>query len=276
MTNKIILYNNYHNGDIFYSRMLTTLLTKEFEIEYHHNMCKNLFADSRNVSEVENSYNNQTQNLNNIYNTWIGYQNGKYLHPYKCSFKSYRHLYTFIYDSIYGKSKFDDYELLPTVNFQNLIKSEIILNEIKNIKKKFDKIILICNGNVLSGQSVNFNFDIFLKKLCNFFPKYAFLITNNSLIQESNLFQTHSITNESNDLLYLSLISTECDIIIGRASGPHCFTHIRENLLNKNKKFITFTLDRLEGVWFEGSESNQIWSNNFTIDNIYETIKSNI
>ena len=46
MNKSIKLFNNFHNGDVFYSRMILNILEKEqFKIEYHHNNKQNLLND---------------------------------------------------------------------------------------------------------------------------------------------------------------------------------------------------------------------------------------
>ena len=77
-------------------------------------------------------------------------------------------------------------------------------------------------------------------------------------------------------MLYISFISTKCDIIIGRASGPFCYCHVKENLLDKNKTFISLTHNEIEGVWFKESNAKQIWTNNYDNNHIVNLINNEI
>jgi hypothetical protein len=49
---ELTLYNNYHNGDVFYSRVIVRQLLKRYNIKFHHNNAKNLFEDLLNVTET--------------------------------------------------------------------------------------------------------------------------------------------------------------------------------------------------------------------------------
>ena len=77
-------------------------------------------------------------------------------------------------------------------------------------------------------------------------------------------------------MLEISYISTFCDVIIGRASGPHCFTHTKENLLNTKKTFISICNNKNEGIWFDESEAKQVWTNNYDFDNVFNIINYEI
>jgi|LakMenEpi03Aug12_release.lakeMendotaPanAssembly.Ray.scaffolds.fasta_scaffold4446650_2 hypothetical protein len=50
--NKFILYNHYHNGDLFFSRMLLhTLIENGYSIDYFHNLNRGVFIDVPNISK---------------------------------------------------------------------------------------------------------------------------------------------------------------------------------------------------------------------------------
>jgi hypothetical protein len=65
-------------------------------------------------------------------------------------------------------------------------------------------------------------------------------------------------------------------VIVGRSSGPHCFTHIKENLLDEKKVYISFTNNKNEGIWYNESIAKQVWTNNYDLNNIYNTINNEI
>ena len=143
-------------------------------------------------------------------------------------------------------------------------------------RKNFNKIILISTGDVLSGQALNFDFAPIINNLSENFKNILFLTTSKMLDNKDNLIQTGDITEVLPDLLEISYISKFCDIIVGRASGPYCFTQTYENMIDKNKTFISFCNNELEGIFFKECESKKIWSNNFTYDSMYEYIKKEL
>ena len=52
MKNNITLYNHFHNGDIFYSRILVNILKNHYSITYYHNLKSPLFEDLPEVNEI--------------------------------------------------------------------------------------------------------------------------------------------------------------------------------------------------------------------------------
>jgi hypothetical protein len=45
---------------------------------------------------------------------------------------------------------------------------------------------------------------------------------------------------ENSDLNEISYLSTFCDIIVGRSSGPFTFSNVKENIFDGNKAFLCF------------------------------------
>ena len=75
-----------------------------------------------------------------------------------------------------------------------------------------------------------------IEKLSDNYPHIDFILTEKSNIVKNNVLHTSDIIMTSGcDLNEISYLSTKCDIIVGRASGPYCFTHVKENMLNTNK-----------------------------------------
>jgi hypothetical protein len=101
-------------------------------------------------------------------------------------------------------------------------------------------------------------------------------------LNKDNIKYTKDIINiRDNDLNEISYISTFCDIIIGRGSGPYCFSTIKSNLLNKNKIFIGFTNLIEDAKWANNIELNidgaeQIWYNQNDKNVIIEIIENKI
>lgn len=281
---KINLYNDFHNGDIFYSRIIIEQLLKNgFEVSYNHGMNSKILSDYGDIyngildPNIHSSRggNNYEQN---IINTWIGKEDAKFVKVDACSFRGYIPLVNEIFD-YYGIRYDNEEDILPIVKFDNLESGQlkIITDIMHSFKISYDKIILICNNNCLSGQSQNFDFDPVINYLSQKYSKCLFLITNITSVIGENIINVSSITGDVDcDLLLISYISNFCDIIVGRASGPYCYTHIKDNLLNDRKTYISFTNYSSEGIWYHNSKSKQVWSDNYNLNCISETIENEI
>jgi len=268
----IYFYNNYHNGDVFYSKEFVRDIKKQIGLSHHyiHRNNPSILKDF-DISQIK-GYIPNTSSLskkdNNLYiNTWVGQNDAKYL-KYDCSLKSNYLIYTDIFKTLKIELKPIEY-YIPEINFDKVTK--ISLGD-----KKY---VLVCNNNVHSGQSDNFNFDPIIDNISNTYKDVNFIMTNNSNLKKDNvLYVSDLLKINMGNLLEISYLSTQTDIIIGRGSGPFCFSHIRENMLNENKTFIVFTHKENEGKWVPDKASNakQYWSNNFNTDNIINFIEEKI
>ena len=275
----IYFFNNYHNGDVFYSKEFVRDIKNKIGIDHYyiHNNDFSILKDF-DIKQIksptpDNSLSLSTRNNDLFINSWVGQAQSKYL-LYNCSLKSNYLIYTDIYKSL-GINIEPIGFYIPKVDFEKVDKLNID-NYFQNIKKKF---ILVCNNNVFSGQSINFDFDPIIDHLSNIYQDTLFILTNDSRLSKSNVINVNNIIGYNmRNLLEISYLSTKVDVIIGRGSGPFCFSHIQENMKNPDKKFISFTHQENEGKWVPDSESNakQFWSNNFDQNSIMNFIKNNI
>ncbi len=275
---RIIFFNHYHNGDIHYSReFIKDIIRKTSADEYcyYHINKSNLLKDIDVAYGDPQNIDRQKQIIevsDNIFiNTWIGQCGAKYITK-DCSIYSNYNMYKDIFNFLNIEIEELEY-YLPSINYDKLdtINIEDFLSKNKNKK------ILICNGSVLSGQCPNFSFDQIIFDLSLDFPNIDFILTNKINISNFNIFFTDNIINiPLSDLNEISYLSTKCDIIVGRASGPHAFTHIKENYNNINKTYISFADKILEGNWYSSDKCKQIWSNNYDESLIKETIKKEL
>jgi hypothetical protein len=284
MKKDIVLYNHCHNGDIFYSRILVNILIKHFNVTYYHRLRRPLFKDLTEVNEVigipKECEMDNTNLESYIVNTWIGQKGYIYINNQVipgCSFNNHFKLVKDICDfyKISLTNNLEDY--LPTIIYEKLPQHNKIIEQLNFLKSKYKLIILVCDGEVQSSQSYNFNFLPIIELLSINNTDCLFLSTNQLYPNNNNVINTHSqITEELPDLLEISLISNYCDIIIGRASGPFCFTHTKNNFNSPNKTFISFTHHESEGVFYSEGDNKSVWSNNFNYDNIIEIIQKEI
>lgn len=264
MIENVYFYNNYHNGDVFYSKeFVKDIKSKIGKNHYYiHNNDFSILKDIDIEQIRKPTPKNEISVLqieNDIYiNTWIGQQQSKYLSS-GCNLNANYNIFCDIYEQLNIEINQIEY-YIPSVDFQKV--QTLNIDNFINQNKKY---ILICNNNVHSGQSENFNFDPFIDYLSTVYPDLMFIISNNTNLNKNNVFNFSNIGGITNNLLEISYISTKCDVIIGRASGPYCFTHIKENIKNPNKNFIGFSYGEAESKWVSDNncQAKQYWSNNF-------------
>lgn len=264
MIENVYFYNNFHNGDVFYSKeFVKDIKSKIGKNHYYiHNNDFSILKDMDIEQIRKPTPKNEISVLqieNDIYiNTWIGQQQSKYLSS-GCNLNANYNIFCDIYEQLNIEINQIEY-YIPSVDFQKV--QTLNIDNFINQNKKY---ILICNNNVHSGQSENFNFDPFIDYLSTVYPDLMFIISNNTNLNKNNVFNFSNIGGITNNLLEISYISTKCDVIIGRASGPYCFTHIKENIKNPNKNFIGFSYGEAESKWVSDNncQAKQYWSNNF-------------
>ena len=278
----INIYNHFHNGDIFYARVLINALIEKYNVNFYHNLNTPLLSDIDGLTEIKGvppNFDIHWGDLNNKnVNSWIGQQNMIFVNTSipGCSFENYFTLVKQIVSHYGIDIKTDEHFYLPVVNYERINNYEMINEKMSELKSKYEKIILLSNGNVNSGQSLNIDLSSLIINLANTNPNCLFLTTNDIQTGYDNIINTSVLTNTIPDLLQISLISTFCDVIVGRASGPYCFTHTKENLLNENKTYISFSYNPNEGVWYKGSKAKQLWSPDFNLHTMFLTINNTI
>ena len=239
---KLIFYNHFHCGDLHVSRSFINDIKsrKKIDMMYYHqndfeilkdikieqcNKLNNDFIKDKNLYEIDNIL---------YFNTWY-YSVQESYKKYGCSLKTLYINFSYLYEKI-GLELLDMSNYIPEINFSEYNISNVDLFFKNN---KFSKYVFVSNGNVLSGQSKNFDFDPIIDILSDKYKNILFLMSNKSNIKKSNVIQTRDIINKSgNDLNENSYISTFCDLIIGRSSGSFTFSIIKENIFNNKLKYI--------------------------------------
>jgi hypothetical protein len=289
LINKIIFYTPGHNGDIHYSREFVKDIIKKIPnipAEYWCNSSKKILKDIHSLKIkpfnlwgiCKNNFFYDLETKTVYINTWVGCDysvNGE--GKYGCCLKSNYFMYKQIFNFLNIKIENEEY-YIPSIDssFYDTLKIDEFF---KNNHYKF--YCLISNGNVLSGQAENLNLNNFIKKLALNFKNTCFILTDSSdKIYFENVFYTDDIINTTDgDLNEIAHLSTKCNIIVGRASGPFCFCHNKNNLYDKKKIFIVFTHAKPEGTWVDDTKidgAKHIWSNNFDLDLMHDTISNEI
>jgi len=277
---KIIFFNQMRNGDVHVSRnfvkyLMTKLKAKEYF--YMHNNPPELLADIDNLKYLDNlsilidPFINYMLIDNTLYiNTWIGQLNFKYCQPQGCTLDGNMSLYSDQLANFSKRINCSKEKLLPKIDY-----SKFFIKNIDNfMADKKDKIkVFISNGDCMSEQSENFNFDMAINEFSSKYKNVLFFVSNPTEIIKENVFYNADIIKSGKpDLNENSYISTFCDIIIGRSSGSYTFSLVADNLLDEKKIFVSFTYKEAEGIWYPESKSKIIWSDDFNPINIEETI----
>lgn len=281
-TDKIVFFNNYHNGDIHGSRGLVNNVINTYKnsvvYEYIHNRGPHHLEDIPvkyvlgDVPRTGLIY--KTDNIVLI-NTHFGAKyNGKQFCLNGCNSKSSMEMLNKIYKELeIQKSVTNEWELVPEIDY-----SFYDVNSIKTFFKKNTKpSILVCNGNVWSGQSENFSFCEIVKKLSTKYKQYNFIVTSD-MDENDNLFNTNSIikSKKESDLVEISFLSTYCNIVIGRSSGPFTFAQTKITLDDSNKTMISFNNKKEDAFFTEMGKTKKIWSNNYNKNNVEKIIEDSI
>lgn len=286
MLKKIVFYNPCQNGDVHVARSYIQDIinkTEGYDFYYAHKkstsskfiLCDieglkrevvedNILYDLRNDSIVD-------REQATYINTWYCQSDHKYMRATNSTNCNFHIVYAIFQDkfSYFGIEIEPFIYYLPKINFDNLDLSytKQIVNETSSFRKK----VLICNSPVLSGQAPNFNFNPIVKKLSINNPDVVFLCTD-SVDERINVFNIKELS-----LNEIGYISTFCDVIVGRASGPYVFSIIEENILNTEKTFICFCEDEtISSGLREGIQCRFVWSKDYSESNIYDKIQESI
>lgn len=265
----VAYFNVFGNGDLHYSRQFVKFFCEKlpFPSSYTHVRCPYLMRDlpvsylpklpsaRANGNPLGSLY---FEEPNLMFGTWIGQDGGKWLHPHGCTIKNNYNMFSH-YASIFGLQLSDELQYIPTIDYSKY--------NIESINLKKDKNLLICNGPVISGQARNFDFSPIIESLAKKHPSCTFYVTLPFQTDLNNIIDANSLVADKtkSNLNEISYISLFCDIIVGRGSGPFCFTHVQDNIYDKDKTYIVFGNSEREVNWVTLSDYNlpehakQLW-----------------
>lgn len=250
--NSIVFYSNFNLGDLHAVRSLIRYVTKTFhglDFKLRHPNNEKVLKDL---------------NIPLYWNNYIDLNNMKLKFDFRGHYQEYGVLYfntqvlchdrqffdnggsftiTAFYN-IFAKTLKDVFNhKMPTrvIDFLPQINYDVYdIQYIKNLHMT-DKNVLVCNNDPKSEQSTKFDMNVLLEQVVDKFPDIAFYVTNKHTLDRPNVFYVSDITGDIGcDLNEISYLSTKCNVIMGKYSGPATFTYTRQNLLDESKKFITF------------------------------------
>lgn len=114
-------------------------------------------------------------------------------------------------------------------------------------------LVFVSNGMVTSQQAVNFDLSSMVREVAAAAPWAMFLLTEeDSQPETDNVRFTGRIIDKSSgsDLNENAFLASKSDMIVGRASGPFTFAMTRENLFERDVRWVCFsTLNYPRAFW---------------------------
>lgn len=314
MSKKVFFYNHHQNGDLALSRGIVNWIVNNFPVdaEFYYSSRKNehsvYFNDKVKVKRNDHIFTNhdpkdyiervlfetydehESKKLEDFIflNLWIGssfsFMNrpnrimGNNGFPIDFSAESiFEHCIELVY-SLRLSGLYLPYpkcieDVIPRSNFNPRQKNKVndLLNDIQSFKVK----VLICNGLVESAQSDNFSFQYNVRKLVDEFKDVAFIYTHEEKEFGSNEFCINDYCELPN-LNEIDYLSTFCNVLVSRRSGPGEIIQTYQNFFNMNKSMLYFTFNEINASIFKGGFAKTEWSNDFSEESISNIIKKHI
>lgn len=259
------------------------------EFVYAHSYASKLVADTKtNYLDISKMKLDEKMSMqvveNDLYiNTWIGAKSARYF-PLIKKYGWLLSNHTMFYELIKNLneqgikceqlSKPEDY--IPTINYKFYQ-----IEEINKFVKTNQIKVLICNGKVGVRWAEFFDFDDLIERLSKHYNNLLFFHTAPSAIKRDNLiYTTDFIMANNGDLNEISYLSTFCKIIIGRGSGPFCFSEVKANYFDPQKRFIgipgAFKSDGAKGVFLHHYSKTMFYDNSYNVMPLFEKALSDI
>lgn len=267
MFDKIVFFHNHVNGDCFLSRILVKQIidaTKDKNIIYyytapraHISWCLDLGIPDEHFNKISVSNAYLLYYIENeilFINVWIGIITGTVEDEnITCGLclnnliTKYNVLIKLLNEDINMNIELlnDDKNISPYIDIDyNYYNGNFIENFINDNKKKYEKIVLICNNSPTTFISLIDISRRYLFYIINKFPNYLFITFETTRLNSSNIISIQQIYNQINTPIthnwgiMFPLLSKLCDKVILLPTGLSlcCFN----NQTNKNKFMMLF------------------------------------
>jgi hypothetical protein len=271
----VYFYNHYGNGDIFESLEFVKEwmeILGERNYFYAHGKTPKIVLElegvtSMNVTDEMHAmraihFNDTTKSM--FINTWIG-RDGRYVLPgigvvVERLWRMHNDMLASIGCRPLTKPIMEyvpklNYDLYPDCqNVEYWLRSDA----------EHRKLWLIDNGNVQSNQAFNFDFVPIIDYVSKEQYDDFFITTHPTGIVKPNVWTTNEIIRSKDgfDLPEVSFLSRFCEGSIGRNSGPHVYTQVRDNWMDDNYKFLSFTYRQEAGYFVlnQPVKAKKFWS----------------
>jgi hypothetical protein len=278
---RAVFFNMFRNGDLFVVREFVRSMIQQMPqyewyyahgnhpeslsdlpcvyipIPHFHEVCASVGCTSHEVSELlpvykplmANEIIRQLSAESNLYiNTWAGCWHGHVFptgtYP---NMNDLMVMWNLIGDLVYKKTKDVVTFPLKPLDYFPIVDKKLCdtrkVDEAIEILSGYKKIVLVANGNALSGQSKlhSHHLNNVIIKMSEHYPEVAFVLTQKISCNISNIFFTDDFFAKKFDLIDISAFSQFCDVIVGKNSGPFTYAHTQQNVLDANKTFVSFS-----------------------------------
>lgn len=307
-----ILFNMFRNGDLFVVREFTRTLVNQLTeytwyyahgnhpnslidmpytyipMPHFHEVCLSVGCTQHETSSMLPKYKPLVANEVIRYlspdsplyiNTWAGCFHGNvFPHMTYPNMHDLLQIWQNIAYMIYQKTKklvhFDN----ELTNYFPKINLDFYDKQIINYAiKKFDNYShkwLIANGNSLSGQSQldSLVLNDAIQHIASSNSNVAFICTKKFSSNLDNIYFTEDLFLKMFDLPEIGIFSSECDVIVGKNSGPFTYTHTYNNIMDNHKVFVSFSNLERDNLLYNINNKNCkfIYSNKIAYEDIIE------
>ena len=272
--NKIVFFNHYHRGDLHTSKEFVRQVIDnlpDVKFEYWSNNPNVLVSDlNLQITESPDSLDKSKALLkqgDTLYvNTWVGCQWDIFCKHGGINMNTFYEQWELLFKGInkfFGsnlKLRSEKESYLPRMDWNKInpkIKDSIDVF-MGNIKRKK---VLICNNQPASNQSFLYDINNMLVKIAKENSDVRFFTTDSIADKEDNPANITSLEVvydrlEDCDLREISYMSSKCDVIIGKNSGPYVFSEIYDNYMDESKTFVSFNTKNPEFDTIKETMSN--------------------
>jgi hypothetical protein len=261
-----------HYGDLFtckgYIKQILDELGDKINIRYWHECHPNALLDL-NLDSFELNFTKQE-----LFESYIDTDQGLYVNLWRAQREEFngkigvnheflQRAWTKIFakiNSVFATDlKVKQMEFyVPEINYKLFNGNKNLNSYIENTKDI--KKILICNGPATSGQSFADDMSEEIIRLATVRPNFHFICTKKFFTNRSNIKFTDDIINQDKqifnnesvrlvcDLNEISYLSTFCNMIVGKNSGPFIYCLTKENLFNKNQIIVSLHKRRTDDM----------------------------
>jgi hypothetical protein len=258
---KIVFFNKYGAGDVHVSRGIIRMIMPKIkeldpaaEFIYSHPKQYNLLSDIPNLLydpelwKQLDKYDNLIKRGDHLFiNSWYVQSNWRYMKPYGLTLDA---IYAAFDDTCQQQWGFgladisnDIKDFFPQIDYTKYQ----LDNTKKWLAKHPERKVLVETGDTFSGQSSNFPMLPLVVELANKHPDIAFIASRKEPGKmPKNLYFTDDIIRKDRryqtDLNEISYLSTQCEMLVGRASGVSSFVITKENMFDRSSfKYMVFT-----------------------------------
>lgn len=255
----ICFFNHWHNGDVFAAKgylqniqqqngfiQCTHLHINHAKIMQDLNMIHGHcdLLDQQLHDHLKFGYDDQEMFIN----TWIGswgwdggvIRQGEEHANYNSLHRMFTHLYNYL-NSYNGMSLVISNNPLDYVASTDWKQYDISSAVDYLSRTPRDRLHLLCNGLVRSTQSNLGNMKSVIEQLAERYPQDVFICTAGFDTDLSNIHFTDDIFGLENDINEIAYLSTYCSTIVGKNSGPYMFCHVKDNLFDAKKSFMSLS-----------------------------------